>query len=93
LDERARAAVKDAGFLAGAAILGLTAARRGDPFALPRLAVNPGDSRLELLLKASGAYPWLSRLPRVGLLRVLRRRPAVLRSPAETGRGAGDSSR
>jgi peptidoglycan/xylan/chitin deacetylase (PgdA/CDA1 family) len=74
LDERARAAAERTGYAAAAGIHGVSAARRGDPFALPRMAVNPGDSRLELLLKASGAYPFWSRLPRLGLLRALRRR-------------------
>jgi peptidoglycan/xylan/chitin deacetylase (PgdA/CDA1 family) len=73
LDERVRSAAAAAGYAAAAAIHGRSAARRGDPFALPRLAVNPGESRFELLLKASGAYPWWSRLPRLGLLRALRR--------------------
>ncbi|HLX07591.1 MAG TPA: polysaccharide deacetylase family protein [Thermoanaerobaculia bacterium] len=72
LDERVRAAAAAAGYSAAAAIHGVSAARRGDFFALPRLAINPGESRFELLLKASGAYPWWSRLPRLGLLRALR---------------------
>jgi peptidoglycan/xylan/chitin deacetylase (PgdA/CDA1 family) len=72
LDARVRAAAAAAGYAAAAAIQGVSAARAGDAFALPRLPVNPRDGRFELLLKASGAYRWWSRLPRVGLLRALR---------------------
>jgi peptidoglycan/xylan/chitin deacetylase (PgdA/CDA1 family) len=95
LDPRARAAVAGAGYTAAAGIHGVSAARRGDLYALPRLAVNPGESRFELLLKASGAYPWWSRLPRLGLLRALRHRqsagPASPRQAADAGRGGGGS--
>jgi len=73
LDARVRAAAAGAGYAAAAAIHGVSEARSGDLFALPRLAVNPRDGRFELLLKASGAYRWWSRLPRLGLLQVLRR--------------------
>jgi len=96
LDEPARAAVAAAGYAAGAAIHGFSWARPGDPFALPRLPVNPGISRFELLLKASGAYPWWSRLPRLGLLRALRRRGGERReasSPSGSPGGAGGSRR
>jgi len=94
LDERVRAAVAAAGYTAAAAIHGAAAARRGDPLALPRLAVNPGDSRFELLLKASGAYPFWSRLPRFGLLRALRRRGArVPAAPPGAAGGARGTSR
>jgi peptidoglycan/xylan/chitin deacetylase (PgdA/CDA1 family) len=72
LDARVRAAAAAAGYTAAAAIHGVSAARPGDAFALPRLPVNPRDGRFELLLKASGAYRWWSRLPRLGLLRALR---------------------
>lgn len=84
-DARARAAVAAAGYDAAAAIHGVAGARRHDPLALPRLAVSPGESRFELLLKASGAYPWWSRLPRLGLLRRLRRRDAAEPAPAGAG--------
>ena len=96
LDEPARAAVAAAGYAAGAAIHGFPLARRGDPFALPRLPVNPGISRFELLLEAGGAYPWWSRLPRLGLLRALRRRVGERReasSPSGSPGGAGGSRR
>jgi peptidoglycan/xylan/chitin deacetylase (PgdA/CDA1 family) len=94
LDPRARGAVAAAGYTAAAGIHGVSAARRGDLLALPRLPVNPGDSRFELLLKASGAYPLWSRLPRLGLLRALRHhggpaRPAALRAARGGGRGRG----
>lgn len=86
LDERARAAVAGAGYAAAAAIHGVARlARHGDPFAVPRFAVNPGDSRFELLLKASGAYRWWSSMPRLGVLRGLRSGGGA---PAGTG-GAG----
>jgi len=71
-DARVRAAAAVAGYAAATAIHGVSAARAGDAFALPRLPVNPRDGRFELLLKASGAYRWWSRLPRLGLLRALR---------------------
>lgn len=75
LDERARAAVAAAGYLAAVGIQALPGARAGDPFALPRMIVNPGESRFERRLKANGLYPLYSRLPRLGLLRALRRAP------------------
>ncbi len=100
-NSRTRAAVAAAGYLAAAAIHGIVAtaataatahagasSRAGDPFAVPRFAVNPGDSRFELLLKASGAYPWWSRLPRLGLLRALRRRARP--APGRHRPAAGD---
>jgi peptidoglycan/xylan/chitin deacetylase (PgdA/CDA1 family) len=82
LDARVRAATEAAGYAAAAAIHGVSAARSGDAYALPRLAVNPRDGRFELLLKASGAYRWWSRLPRLGLLRALRRDGAAATAPA-----------
>ncbi len=93
LDARVRAAAAAAGYAAAVAIHGVSAARAGDPFALPRLPVNPRDGRFELLLKASGAYRWWSHLPRVGLLRALRRgdaapTPAASAKPRQPG-GAG----
>jgi peptidoglycan/xylan/chitin deacetylase (PgdA/CDA1 family) len=75
LDDRARAAVAEAGYLAAVGIQAQHGARTGDPFALPRLIVNPGESRFERRLKANGLYPFYSRLPRLGLLRALRRTP------------------
>jgi peptidoglycan/xylan/chitin deacetylase (PgdA/CDA1 family) len=93
LDARVRAAA--AGYAAAAAIHGVSAARSGDAFALPRLPVNPRDGRFELLLKASGAYRWWSRLPRVGLLRALRGGGADATVPAASDRsgGAGGAGR
>jgi peptidoglycan/xylan/chitin deacetylase (PgdA/CDA1 family) len=73
LDDRARAAVAAAGYRAAVSIHRQPGARAGDPFALPRLIVNPGESRFERRLKANGLYPLWSRLPRLGLLRALRR--------------------
>jgi peptidoglycan/xylan/chitin deacetylase (PgdA/CDA1 family) len=72
-DPGAREAVRAAGYLAAAGIHGHPGARAGDLHALPRMIVNPGESRFELLLKARGLYPLWSRLPRLGLLRALRR--------------------
>ncbi len=89
LDGAARAAAERAGYAAAAAIHGVSAARRGDRFALPRLPVNPGDSRFEVRLKASGAYPWWSRLPRLGVLRALRRTPGQAAAPTPAGRRGG----
>jgi peptidoglycan/xylan/chitin deacetylase (PgdA/CDA1 family) len=77
VDERARAAVRSAGYLAAAGIRGHGVARAGDLAALPREIVNPGDSAFELRLKARGFYPLWSRLPRLGILAALRRRPAA----------------
>jgi peptidoglycan/xylan/chitin deacetylase (PgdA/CDA1 family) len=76
VDARARERARAAGYLAAAGIHGVSGARRGDPWALARMIVNPGDSLFELRLKASGLYPLWSRLPRLGLLRALRERPA-----------------
>jgi peptidoglycan/xylan/chitin deacetylase (PgdA/CDA1 family) len=82
VDARVRAAAAAAGYVAAVAIHGVAAASaawrpmpaaHGDLLAIPRLPVRPGDSRFELWLKASGAYPWWSHLPRLGLLRALRR--------------------
>lgn len=72
LDERARAAVERAGYLAAVSIHGAAHAKRADRLALPRMIVNPGESAFERRIKASGLYPLWSRLPRVGLLRALR---------------------
>jgi peptidoglycan/xylan/chitin deacetylase (PgdA/CDA1 family) len=68
LDLRTEQAVEAAGFSAAVGISGRPRAL----FALPRQIVNPGDSRFEILLKASGAYPLWRRLPRLGVLRALR---------------------
>jgi peptidoglycan/xylan/chitin deacetylase (PgdA/CDA1 family) len=84
-DEGARAAVCAAGYGAAAGIHGHPGARPGDLHALPRMIVNPGESRFERSLKARGLYPLWSRLPRLGLLRALRRRAA----PGDPG-PAGD---
>jgi peptidoglycan/xylan/chitin deacetylase (PgdA/CDA1 family) len=73
LDGAAREAARAAGYLAAVTIHGQRGARGNDLHALPRMIVNPGDSRFELLLKVSGAYPLWSRLPRLGLLAALRR--------------------
>jgi peptidoglycan/xylan/chitin deacetylase (PgdA/CDA1 family) len=73
IDERARAAAVAAGYLAAVGIHANPGARPGDLFALPRMIVNPGESRFERRLKANGLYPLYSRLPRLGLLSALRR--------------------
>lgn len=83
LDARAREGVHAAGYLAAVGIHGHPGARPRDLFALPRMIINPGDSRFELGLKASGAYPLWSRLPRLGILRALRGAP---RSPGRPKR-------
>lgn len=75
LDERSRAAAVAAGYVAAVGIHANPGARAGDLFALPRMIVNPGESRFERRLKANGLYPLYSRLPRLGLLRALRRTP------------------
>jgi len=94
LDARVRAAAAAAGYAAAAAIHGVSAARSGDAYALPRLPVNPRDGRFELLLKASGAYRWWSRLPRIGLLRALRGGFGATPGPAARASGThGDASR
>ncbi len=72
--EAARRAVRAAGYTAAVAILGHEGATAGDPWALPRAIVGPGEGRFELWLKAAGLYPAWSRLPRVGVLAALRRR-------------------
>lgn len=73
-DPSAEEAVRAAGYLAAAGIHGHPGARAGNLHALPRMIVNPGESRFELLVKARGLYPLWSRLPRLGLLNALRRR-------------------
>jgi peptidoglycan/xylan/chitin deacetylase (PgdA/CDA1 family) len=73
LNERAAAAVRGAGYLAAVSIHRHPGARFGDLWALPRMIVNPGESRFERRLKAGGLYPLWSRLPRLGLLGALRR--------------------
>lgn len=70
----AREAVRDAGFLAAAAIEGHPGARLDDPWSVPRMILRPGESRFELLLKATGAYRLWRQLPRLGLLSALSRR-------------------
>jgi peptidoglycan/xylan/chitin deacetylase (PgdA/CDA1 family) len=91
-DARVRAAVAAAGYDAAVAIHGVAGARRQDRLALPRLPVSPNDSRFELLLKVSGAYPWWSCLPRLGLLRRLRRRAAAAPAADRSG-DAGEATR
>jgi peptidoglycan/xylan/chitin deacetylase (PgdA/CDA1 family) len=72
LDDRSRAAVERAGYLAAVSIHGAAHAKQADRLALPRMIVNPGESAFERRIKASGLYPLWSRLPRVGVLRALR---------------------
>ena len=81
LDARAREAVRAAGYIAAVGIHGHPGARPRDLLALPRMIVNPGDSRFELGLKASGAYRLWSRLPRLGVLRALRPKPTTPEGP------------
>lgn len=73
LNERAAAAARAAGYLAAVSIHRHPGARRGDLWALPRMIVNPGESRFERRLKIGGLYPLWSRLPRLGLLGALRK--------------------
>jgi peptidoglycan/xylan/chitin deacetylase (PgdA/CDA1 family) len=77
----ARAAVGGAGYLAAVSIAGAEGAREDDLLALARLPIRPGESRLELLLKVSRLYGAWSRLPRIGLLRALRKRQLGSREP------------
>lgn len=70
----AAAAARQAGYRAAVAIHDHPGAVPGDPWALPRMIVRPGEGSLELWLKARGLYPAWSRLPRLGLLSALRRR-------------------
>jgi peptidoglycan/xylan/chitin deacetylase (PgdA/CDA1 family) len=72
LDDRVRAAARAAGYLAAVSIHAQPGARAGDPWALPRMIINPGESRFERRLKVSGLYPLWSRLPRLGMLARLR---------------------
>lgn len=73
VDDRVREAARAAGYLAAVSIHGQPGTRPGDPWALPRMIINPGESRFERRLKASGLYPLWSRLPRLGVLAGLRR--------------------
>lgn len=73
-NERARAAVRAAGYEAAVSIEGHgPAGVREDEHSWPRSFVTPGESRFELLLKASGRYRLWKRLPRLGVLAALRR--------------------
>jgi len=73
LDGRAREHARAAGYDGAASILGQALADPHDPLALARMIVRPHESAFELWLKARGFYPAWSRLPRLGLLRRLRR--------------------
>lgn len=77
VDDRVREAAREAGYLAAVSIHGQPGARPGDPWALPRMIINPGESRFERRLKASGLYPLWSRLPRFGVLAAFRKRSAA----------------
>ena len=70
----ARAAVRRAGYLGAVSIHDHPGAVPGDPWAVPRMIVRPGEGRFELWLKARGWYPAWSRLPRLGILSAMRRR-------------------
>lgn len=73
-NERAREAVRRAGYAAAVAIEGHgPAGVHPDLFSLPRSFLTAGESRFELLLKASGRYRLWRRLPRLGVLAALRR--------------------
>jgi len=74
LTARAAQEARSAGYLAAVSIHRHPGARPGDPWALPRMIVNPGESRFERRLKTSGLYPLWSRLPRLGVLGGLRKR-------------------
>jgi peptidoglycan/xylan/chitin deacetylase (PgdA/CDA1 family) len=71
LTSRAATVARAAGYLAAVSIHRHPGTRPGDPWALPRMIVNPGESRFERRLKAGGLYPLWSRLPRLGLLKAL----------------------
>ncbi|HKH44687.1 MAG TPA: polysaccharide deacetylase family protein [Thermoanaerobaculia bacterium] len=77
VDDRVRAAAEAAGYLAAVSIHAQPGSRPDDLWALPRMILNPGESRFERRLKVSGLYPLWSRLPRFGLLAGLRRRLAA----------------
>ncbi|HUO87063.1 MAG TPA: polysaccharide deacetylase family protein [Thermoanaerobaculia bacterium] len=69
----ARRRARDAGYQAAVAIHDHAGAVAGDPWALPRQPLRPGEGSFELWLKARRLYaPW-SRLPRLGILGSLRR--------------------
>jgi peptidoglycan/xylan/chitin deacetylase (PgdA/CDA1 family) len=73
LNARAAAVARAAGYLAAVSIHRHSGARPGDLWALPRMIVNPGESRFERRLKAGGLYPLWSRMPRLGVLGALRK--------------------
>jgi peptidoglycan/xylan/chitin deacetylase (PgdA/CDA1 family) len=77
VDARSREAARAAGYQAAVSIHAQPGARPGDPWSLPRMIINPGESRFERRLKAGGLYPLWSRLPRFGVLAALRRRMAA----------------
>lgn len=77
VDARAREAARAAGYLSAVSIHAQPGAQPGDPWSLPRMIINPGESRFERRLKARGLYSLWSRLPRFGVLAALRRRMAA----------------
>ena len=72
-DAAARAAVERAGFAAAVSVWGYPGASRDDRLALPRVEIAPGESSASFRLKSGAVYPWIRRLPRLGLLGALRR--------------------
>lgn len=82
--EAARRTVRRAGYLAAVSIHDHAGAVPGDPWAVPRMIVRPGEGRLELWLKARGWYPAWSRLPRLGILSAMRTRSGGA-APDRTG--------
>ncbi len=76
-DRASREAVEEAGFAAAVSVWGFPGADRNDRLALPRVVVEPGESGASFRLKTSPAYPWIRRLPRLGLLSALRRGEAA----------------
>lgn len=77
----ARRAARQAGYLAAVTIHGHEGALPGDPWAVPRMIVRPGEAGFELWLKAKGLYPAWSRLPRLGILAALRGRDTASQEP------------
>lgn len=72
-DGAARQAVASAGFAAAVGIVDHGVAARGDLWALPRWPLGPAESHFEVGLKVTGWYRLWRRLPRLGLLSLLRR--------------------
>jgi peptidoglycan/xylan/chitin deacetylase (PgdA/CDA1 family) len=64
-DRRVVQACRDAGYERSFSIVPRHAVGRRDDYVVGRVAVDPGDGRLEFFLKARGAYAWMTHVSAV----------------------------